>query len=45
MDDIEIKRNAILKAYDTESWKQKVLAMSGPQVIAIYLRFKREGKV
>lgn len=44
-DDIELKRSIIMKAYESESWKDKVLNMSDSQVIAIYLRFKGEGKL
>lgn len=37
-------REAILKAYPkSESWKKKVARMSDNQVLAIYMRFIREG--
>jgi hypothetical protein len=43
--DVEDKRRIIMKAYDSDSWETKVKAMSDSQVIAIYLRFKRERKI
>lgn len=37
-------REAILKVYPkSESWKKKVAKMSDNQVLAIYMRFIREG--
>lgn len=41
----EGKRRELLKAYNTESWRQKVLSMSEDQVIAVYLRLKKSGKI
>lgn len=44
--EIEQKRTAIREVYrHSASWKDKVDKMSTAQVIAIYLRFKREGKI
>lgn len=44
-DDVETRRVMISKVYDTDTWHDKVRIMSDAQVIAIYLRFKREGKL
>lgn len=44
-DDIQFKRNEIKKAYSSESWSYKVDRMSDQQVIAIYFRFKNQGKI
>ena len=38
------ERNLLRNLYG-ESWKHKVDKMSDQQVIAIYLKFKKEGKV
>ena len=43
--DVEAKRRIIMKAYQSDSWESKVKSMSDSQVIAIYLRFKREKKI
>ncbi len=43
--DTESKRQALLSAYSTASWRNKVLAMSEDQVVAVYLRLKKSGKV
>lgn len=45
MDDVEIKREELKKAYSSDSWQRKVAKMSSTQVIAIYIRFKSEGKI
>ena len=37
------KRNALLKAYDGYSWHERVANMPEDQVIAVYLRFERDG--
>lgn len=42
MDDIARKRELVLKAYPTESWKTKVRKMPDKQIIAIFLRLKGE---
>lgn len=40
------ERQELLKLYPTsDSWKDKVSKMSDRQVTAIYLRFKKEGKL
>lgn len=44
MDDQQ-KRAAIYAVYNTDSWHQKVTEMSDRQVLAIYMKFKAEGKV
>ena len=39
-------REAIISAYPkSDSWKKKVAKMSDNQVLAIYMRFLREGKI
>jgi hypothetical protein len=43
--DTERKRQIIMQVYKSDSWRRKVLTMSQPQVIAVYLRFLKEGKV
>lgn len=46
MDDLELKRDQVKKVYDNSvTWAHRVAAMSREQVIAIYLKFKREGKL
>jgi hypothetical protein len=40
----EEMRTAIRGVYHTESWNKKVDNMLDSQVVAIYLKFKREGK-
>lgn len=45
MNDVEFKRMELSKAYATPTWKAKVKAMRPPQVIALYLKFKKEGKI
>lgn len=39
------KRDELKLVYMSASWAQKVNAMNDQQVVAIYMRFKREGKV
>lgn len=44
--ELERKRTAIREVYsDSQSWHDKVDKMSASQVTAIYLRFKREGRI
>ena len=38
-------RDAINKAYDSRKWKEKVKKMPITQVVAVYLRLRREGKI
>lgn len=45
MDDIEQKREALKRAYSSDSWNDKVDKMSPAQVIAVHIRFKSEGKL
>lgn len=40
-----MEREMIKKAYPFEHWSRKVNEMSDGQVYAIFLRFKREGKI
>jgi hypothetical protein len=37
------KREALVKAYPGYSWHERVAGMSSEQVIAVYLRFERDG--
>lgn len=39
------KRTTIRAVYKTASWQEKVDKMSDQQVVAIYMKFKSEGKV
>lgn len=46
MSDISIKRELIKKAYPSSmTWPKKVDNMPEGQVIAIFFRLKREGKI
>lgn len=38
-------RNMLRAAYKSQTWKDKVDKMSDAQVVAIYLRFKAQGKL
>lgn len=40
---VQQMRNAILRVYDTNSWKKKVANMYDDQIIAIYHDFKNRG--
>lgn len=42
--DVEIKRAALRGLYG-DSWKARVDKMSEAQIIAIYFKFKKEGKI
>lgn len=42
---VEQMRESISKAYNTDSWKNKVKKMNEANVIAVYYRFLREGKI
>jgi hypothetical protein len=42
---VEKKREALKGAYPGKKWADKVDDMSDDQVIALYLRFKGQGKV
>jgi hypothetical protein len=44
MNDIQQKRNAIRDLYGP-AWKARVDKMSDKQIIALYLKFKNEGKI
>ena len=44
MSDTYLKRDKLRNLYG-ESWKYKVDRMSDEQVIAIYLKFLKEGKI
>lgn len=39
------QREAIKTVYSSQSWRDKVDAMSPEQITAVYLRFVREGKL
>lgn len=45
MDDIFRKRELVKQAYPTETWKEKVKNMSDSQIIAVFLRLRRQGKI
>lgn len=45
MNDLERKRQAILKAYPTKSWADQVKKMPDHQVIALFFRFKSMHKI
>ena len=45
MDDVSKKREALKAVYPSKRWATKVNNMSDNQVIAVYLRFKSQGKV
>lgn len=46
MDDISFKREQIKKAYPTsKAWVNKVRKMPEAQVIAIFLKLKKENKI
>lgn len=38
-------RDALKRAYPSKQWAEKVTKMRDDQIQAIYLRFKREGKI
>lgn len=40
-----IKRDKVRAAYDGPKWKAKVDKMSDRQIIALYFRFMKEGKI
>lgn len=44
MSDIENKRQALMKLYGP-SWAAKVKTMPNAQVVALYFKFKNEGKI
>jgi hypothetical protein len=39
------EREMVKQAYPSKNWTRKVNEMSDTQVYAIYLRFRREGKI
>lgn len=41
----EDKRQALIAVYRTQTWKEKVKAMSDQQVVAVYLRFQKDNKL
>lgn len=43
--DINKTREAVIAVYGTPGWKQRVLKMSDSQVIAVYMRFRAQGKL
>lgn len=46
MDDISRKRELVLKAYPhSKTWPAQVKKMPDNQIIAIFLRLRRQGKV
>ena len=45
MDSVQIKREALYKAYSGAAWREKVKAMPEDQVVAVYLRLKNQNKI
>jgi hypothetical protein len=45
MDDIFRKRELVKQAYPTQTWKDKVKKMPDNQIVAVYLRLRRQGKI
>lgn len=45
MSDINAKRQAVASAYNSDSWRLKVKAMKDAQVVALFLKFRSEGKI
>jgi hypothetical protein len=43
--DIWHMRTKLIEVYRSDNWKQKVMRMPNDQVIAIYYRFKKAGKI
>lgn len=43
--DIEQKRIELKKIYRGPNWNNKVDAMSDNAIVAVYLKFKKEGKI
>lgn len=42
---VEQMRNNISKAYKSDSWQAKVRKMTDANVIAVYYKFLREGRI
>lgn len=42
---VDEKREALKAVYSSDKWKRKVAGMTEPQVTAIYLRLKDQGKI
>lgn len=45
MDDIFEKRKKVAEAYPTETWKAKVKKMPDRQIVAVFFRLRRQGKI
>lgn len=45
MNDFEIKRAAVISAYEGDKWRKRVFQMSERQLTAVYLRLKSQGKI
>lgn len=43
--EINLKREALKKAYSGAAWLEKVRRMKPEQVVAIYLRLKNQNKI
>lgn len=41
----ERKRREVMNAYSSKQWRKRVLLMSDRQIVAIYLRLKKDGKI
>ena len=42
---VEYMRHIIAQVYPNDKWKARVAVMSGNQVIAIYTKFVKEGRI
>lgn len=39
------ERDAVMNAYPGKSWQDKVKRMSDSQIVALYLKFKAQGRI
>ena len=42
---VDQMRAALIKAYPAPKWAKKVMGMHENQILTLYLKFKREGKI
>lgn len=45
MSDINIKRQQVASVYNSDSWRSKVKTMKDSQVVALFLKFRQQGKI
>lgn len=45
MNNVDQKRQAVASAYPSPRWKAQVRDMRDGQVVALYLKFKKEGRI